>query len=527
MNLQNVTKKLIGLGLMSTLLLSSCNNQIFPSKSQSNNNQITNTEKKNSQINIQSELTNKLENLQLNFTNFRTEVDRLNENLAKIAKKQIKQESVNFVKVNQSSEKLNRAINDLQIIIENNPVKNQLILKQNLVEIETFLASINKVIKPLNNGLGKPQVTQVQKYLNFFPKRGLSSSLYGNFGQITQIEIAKFLNQKNQNISQNLTSLDSNILAKNTSVIEVPSTSANNNNLETITEGEKIINLEQKQKKLQQDFNNFTDDIKKSLFALIVIFFIFILLTSIVLILVIYKPMSSNYEQETNQKKYNFKQIFSEYQSKFQKQDQQINQINQYLNQFEGQFKQVSQYINQIEQILIKQMNQRLVNLENSQKINLTHTNLISSNVNPNLAKGSNLLNPVPTINLSKLEITSEEQLLENYNSNQFNLLIPQVVLLAETLNTMKKRREGKDVIPIFEINKSGDFWLINIQNKYYLLPRNDFQLNEFSYKVLTVVFSCNNDQLKFTKFKVIKPAEVIKTNQGWELKELGELHFY
>ncbi|GEM_PF-5114438 len=529
MKLIKITTKIIGLGLISSLIFTGC--QFSPPESKTNNSQLPKTETPNNQVDIAPNI----ESMESALTDFKSEIDIFNQSLNGVVTGINTSENVDFKSVNQASDLLYEEIKKIKQILATENVNNKAILTQDLIEIETLLASINKVIKPFNNGLDKTKVIEVQKYINFFPRRGISETFYGNFGKTTQEEIDLFLNKKIDKIDEYLTLINANISSDQPEV-----SNRDQSNLEDSSTNQKIVKLEEKTQELQKEFTLFSKQIKQSIFTLILIVFIFILLGATVLILIVYK--GSQIEVMTNNKNgnKNGKDQFSEYQSKFQKNDQQFKQITQSINQFEAQFTQITQYITQIEQILIKQINQRIINIENSQKTN-SSSYIPPHNITPSPPSQTIISSPVSTPISTNIEsnyntnyntnleqsILSEEKLLEIYHSNKINLLSSKLTVVSESINTMNKRREGRDVIPIFEENRRGDFWVIKVENNHYLLPRNDFKINEFSYKSLTVLFHCNNDNLRLNQFKIIKPATVVKITQGWELKDMGELNFY
>jgi hypothetical protein len=522
MKFKKITGKIIGLGLISTLFFTGCQ---IPSSEQNNSNLSQPTQENNANSDQTVDISGDVETLKTYFNNFKTKNTEFNQNLKQIVTREVEAQTVDFKGINQASTEFYDSLKKLKNILDESTVKNEDILQQSLTEIETLLASINKVIKPLDNGLDKTNVTEVQRYINFFPRRGISAQYYGVFGTTTQEEIDLFLRQKFITIEQYLQEIEEII---NMETIEVnpdnidPINNTDNTEVKSINS---LGELAQENQNLKTEITTFSNQIKKSIFIVIVIGFIVIAIVLIAIIAIFYKLYQMEIVNNTNVKQ-NIKQNPSpsnqnpEYQLKFQKYDQEISRINQYMEQ--------------IDRVLIQQinrMNQQIINLEKNKQVNnnINHTNqpvtTLSQSVNNPLVNTINT-NPVSSNNNNSLTITSPEDLLSIYHNNP-NFLLSKAIPISESLNTMNKRREGKDIIPIFEENRRGDYWLISLSDNNYLFPRPDFKINEFSYKSLIVSFICHNDNLTLTKFKVIKPAQLIKTIQGWELKQTGEINFY
>ena len=75
--------------------------------------------------------------------------------------------------------------------------------------INSTISEIDKIIKPLENGLTNDRVTQVQKDLGFFKTRKISEESYGRLKEITQEEIEKFTNNKINELNTQIVSLES------------------------------------------------------------------------------------------------------------------------------------------------------------------------------------------------------------------------------------------------------------------------------------------------------------------------------
>ena len=126
---------------------------------------------------------------------------------------------------------------------------------------------------------------------------------------------------------------------------------------------------------------------------------------------------------------------------------------------------------------------------------------------------------PVPT-NSTTVNI------VDVYNQNSASLSSDIEVL--ETTESIENRRLGVSQRPVIEkVRKNqGNYWVINVEGIYYLVPKAKLRVTEHTFSQLNILFDCHNYRDDYTKFTLIKPAEVSKSGDNCELKEKGILEF-
>lgn len=230
---------------------------------------------------------------------------------------------------------------------------------------------------------------------------------------------------------------------------------------------------------------NINDYIYQITFWLIFIFFISLVAVGISIYLLSWK----NNQKQSNQAQPELKQ--------FKQLEYRLTQVEEELDQLRSQSKMEigneENFQTEIESIKyqIKQ---------NQEKINLIHEQL------------------KPT----------KDTLVEVYN-HEPDRLLPYVIEVVESEDTIRERRAGSNVSPVFIKSKrrQGIYWIIEIQGIIYLVPKAQLKVNEFISNTIQFLFNCQNYQRGDSEnFVLDKPAEVISLGDNWELKEKGILQF-
>ena len=135
----------------------------------------------------------------------------------------------------------------------------------------------------------------------------------------------------------------------------------------------------------------------------------------------------------------------------------------------------------------------------------------------------NNTPNPSPTLNTNNI---TQANIVEKYNENPANLSSDTEVL--ETTESIEIRRLGVSQRPVLEKvrRNQGNYWVINVEGIPYLVPKAKLRVTEHIFSTLNILFDCHNYRNDYTKFTLIKPAEVSKSGENWELKEKGILKF-
>ena len=127
-----------------------------------------------------------------------------------------------------------------------------------------------------------------------------------------------------------------------------------------------------------------------------------------------------------------------------------------------------------------------------------------------------------------KIKLT-KNTLVEIYN-HEPNRLLPYIIEVEESEITIYQRRTASNVSPVLIKSKrnKGIYWIIEIQETLYLVPKAKLKVNEFVLITIEYLFDCQNYQEGDSEnFTLDKPAEVVSSGgESWELKEKGILQF-
>jgi len=101
-------------------------------------------------------------------------------------------------------------------------------------------------------------------------------------------------------------------------------------------------------------------------------------------------------------------------------------------------------------------------------------------------------------------------ELIETYNNNP-QLLDSRYRVVSETKESFARRTVDSMLPIVLNDTPNGSFWAITEdESTYWLLPEASFQLNEFNYKTLEVLFRCHGYQEGYyTRFKLRRPAQL------------------
>jgi hypothetical protein len=119
-------------------------------------------------------------------------------------------------------------------------------------------------------------------------------------------------------------------------------------------------------------------------------------------------------------------------------------------------------------------------------------------------------------------------KLIEDYNSNP-NSIAKNAIEVKEGEDTNYLIRLGFPIVMIKSNINKGICWVLNINNSYYLVPKNNLKLNIDNDSVLDCLFILQDYQPKYSRtFKLIKPATLVtvEKDKSWQVKEKGELQF-
>ncbi len=125
--------------------------------------------------------------------------------------------------------------------------------------------------------------------------------------------------------------------------------------------------------------------------------------------------------------------------------------------------------------------------------------------------------------------ITPEVNTNRNYQSfyrliNNGELEVTKVTVPQET---MEKMRGGTLSEFNFINDRKGNYWIVNWQNVYCLIPKEKININQYQYGNFQRIFKCQNYQKIYSDLQLVEPAIVFKSdNETWQLKTKGKINF-
>jgi hypothetical protein len=125
----------------------------------------------------------------------------------------------------------------------------------------------------------------------------------------------------------------------------------------------------------------------------------------------------------------------------------------------------------------------------------------------------------------------TEQKIITDYNSNpkQFGQLCFEVGITEKTFSN--ERLGSKEKI-IFQPETRGTYWIKENSGCLYLLINKNIKIDQYKSDYIKKVFDCykEKDNQNYNNFELLKPAQVLKLNQGGEffqLEQKGTLEFY
>jgi hypothetical protein len=174
-----------------------------------------------------------------------------------------------------------------------------------------------------------------------------------------------------------------------------------------------------------------------------------------------------------------------------------------------------------------------ILQLENSNLINLL--NLIEENIQKlikeNIQKEIKEIEVIAEQSPENIKILSKdifipmyEDLVNLYNRNG-HIEGYESTRLSQILNNVTRSS------PRFEPANNGLYLMVKIKTDYYLIPISDSKLvvNQYNKKTFEDVFICfptDREWLSSKRFKLLKPALVLRDGDRWQLKEKGVIQF-
>ena len=91
----------------------------------------------------------------------------------------------------------------------------------------------------------------------------------------------------------------------------------------------------------------------------------------------------------------------------------------------------------------------------------------------------------------------------------------------------MEKIKGGTQSELKFVSDRKGNYWIINWQGVYCLIPKENLNINPYQYGNFQRVFNCQNYQEAYKDFELVEPATVINCDtETWRLEKKGKIKF-
>ncbi|HLO85393.1 MAG TPA: hypothetical protein VK203_10330 [Nostocaceae cyanobacterium] len=136
-------------------------------------------------------------------------------------------------------------------------------------------------------------------------------------------------------------------------------------------------------------------------------------------------------------------------------------------------------------------------------------------------------LEAVTSTSSNNVKLSQQESEKQEIGNNYTNLHLVEV---AETEKSINQRRCGMTTEVIVEkvLKGKGNYFIINEEGIYYLIPKPNLKITEYNYQNIEIFFKLNGYQpANSTDFKVAKRAQVAVFDQNqWLLIEFGILQF-
>ena len=92
---------------------------------------------------------------------------------------------------------------------------------------------------------------------------------------------------------------------------------------------------------------------------------------------------------------------------------------------------------------------------------------------------------------------------------------------------TLEKARSITQSELKFVEDKKGNYWIVDWQGVYCLIPKENNIINQHQYGNFQRVFNCLDYQELYTDFEIVKPATVInRDGDNWRLETKGKIKF-
>jgi hypothetical protein len=208
--------------------------------------------------------------------------------------------------------------------------------------------------------------------------------------------------------------------------------------------------------------------------------------------------------------------------SRFDRQRDEIENINDDLNSFKKLFPQVFHAIDEIKDILTT--NQKTSARGSSDiEVEEVSTNTIDLE-QAEFAKEE-------FTSISKELTPAQQEIISDYYHSPKEFSAKYQTRIANiTKDSINSNRGSEDKTIVLEETSQGNYWIFDFGDCNYLVPVEDKYINPHRYTTTSSIFDSHNYTTDYQKIQLIKPAIVSidpNTNpQTWRLQQQGELVF-
>ncbi|AMA08890.1 hypothetical protein [Picosynechococcus sp. PCC 73109] len=394
-----------------------------------------------------------------------------------------------------------------------------------IANLDQQLNNLTNLLEPFVDGFNPETIRRLQEFLDFFERRNLSEADYGFYGSVTQTELEEYLAQQLSDLSETLKTLNETatqgaIAPDLVTSIDYLYTSLSLENT-VVDDGTTFSAMIQT---LQRDNQRLRQRLRTTNFLLGLLL---LLGTATLALFYLRKPTPT------------------------------ASPVNRYFPDAEPD----SFDLDRLEAKLIKRL-QNTYDLSPKENfaaiapppVTTQPTTIPFSETPPSQPLAANTLddpeafNPAsqtldhPDPNPVETEIDTDtdadfpvqflnvyDALVETYNADAMGLASEAIALAVQPPVTQDPETDGETENflsgLLFQTDDQGDYWAIEVQNQYYLVPRAQLKITPDNYTFFQQTFICyGNQKPDLQTIKLLKPARIAAIDQDnlWELVQPG-----
>ena len=396
----------------------------------------------------------------------------------------------------------------------------QLAIKAEIEKLQIIVQNLINISEPFADGFNPDSIRQVQEFLDFFERLGLTDGSYGFFGSVTQTEITTYLNQQLTNFSATLKQL--NQIATQGAIAPDLATSINYLYTTLSLDNAPRSNVQQTIEQLRAD-NAILEKRIQGTNRIILFLPLIVMLPTTVLVFILFyyfgKIFQDKFAQQPSNYQFSLNDIYGLEDELFAKLSEKYELKPRLIQRRDDPFA------------------QKLISFANTTIENAPSTTAQSQ----------------PTQALDDSELTNDPELVmdgdfadeEEDEDNSFPVNLPNVYddlvdqynkdaqhfqpeAIALSISHQESYLDDEsEFTPMLLLNtdEAGDYWATKYRSLEYLMPKADLSITSENYGNFKNIFICYGYQPDTVqKAKLLKPARVSSTEEAdtWELVQQG-----